>query len=100
MKINAKKWSHELQSGRMLRKAIQSGDMASVLKALLSCYEELRDAEIIDEYDFERYTEDFELYLYDDFDEDSWDDPEELVDYELGEFYDLCDNLNVWIPID
>ena len=35
--------------------------------------------------------------LYDDFSD--WDDPESTVNYELEQFYDLCDNIRVWVGI-
>lgn len=100
------KWSYTLKNGEKLRQAIRvcsdhdepnNEDYADVLKAIYACYKELKDKEIIDEDDFDRYTEDFDLYLYDNFQD--WDDPEEVINYELNDLYDLCDNLNVWISL-
>jgi len=97
-KIAAGRWEYELKCGKALREAIQDGDLPEVLRQIQNGYRELADNGIIDEDDYERYTEDFEMYLYDDFQD--WDDPEETVDYELDNFYDLCDAVKVWIPLD
>lgn len=90
MKIQANKWRYTLKNSKALRSAINSEDMTEVLKQIFAGYEELRDEGLIDEDDFESYTSDFELYL---------DDPEDTVDYELSNFYDLCDNIGVWIEL-
>lgn len=88
------RWSYTLKSGSELRSAINDEDPMGVIFALQNAYAELRDAGIIDEDDFDSYTGDFELYEEDD------DDIEETADYELDNFYDLCDALKVWIPLD
>lgn len=88
-------WGYQLKSGIALRKAIHSEDPYAVIEQLRVCYEELLDAGLIDEYDFERYTEEFELY--EDFSD--YDDATDIVDYELTQFYDLCDNIDVWVTI-
>lgn len=88
------RWSYTLKSGSELRSAIDNEDPMGVIFALQNAYAELRDAGIIDEYDFDSYTGDFELYEEDD------DDIEETANYELDNFYDLCDALKVWIPLD
>lgn len=90
------KWQYDLKCGEALRQAIDDGEHVEIIKLLDKAYRELVDAGIIDEDDYERYTEDFELYLYDDFED--WDDPDGTVDYELSNFYDLCDDIGVWIP--
>lgn len=88
------RWSYTLKSGSALRSAIKDGDPMDVIHSLQNAYAELRDAGLIDEDDFDSYTGDFELYEEDD------DDIEESADYELDNFYDLCDALKVWIPLD
>lgn len=88
------RWSYTLKSGSELRSAIEDEDPMGVIFALQNAYAELRDAGLIDEDDFDSYTGDFELYEEDD------DDIEETADYELDNFYDLCDALKVWIPLD
>ena len=84
------KWNYTLKCGTELREAINSGDCMESLRLLDKAYQELKRAKIIDADDYERYTEDFWLY-----DEDV---TEEDVDFELSNFYDLCDSLRVWIP--
>ncbi len=88
------RWNYQLKSGASLRRAINDGDPISVLDQLFRCYEELRSEGIIDEDDFDSYTGDFELY------DEGDEDLEDTVDYELDNFYDLCDNIGVWIPLD
>lgn len=87
------RWEYTLKSGRKLRSSIKDGDPMKVLDMLRQSYKELLDAGIIDDSDYESYIEDFELYDADD------EDIEESVDYELDNFFDLCDNLRVWVPI-
>lgn len=87
------RWEYTLKSGRKLRSSIKDGDPMKVLDMLRQSYKELLDVGIIDDSDYESYIEDFELYDADD------EDIEESVDYELDNFFDLCDNLRVWVPI-
>lgn len=93
--IRSSRWGYTLKCGKDLRSAIQSEDPREVLTQLERAYNELRTAGLIDDDDYESYTEDFELYG----DFSDWDDPEETIDYELSNFYDLCDNLGVWIDV-
>ena len=88
-------WDYNLQSGDELIQAIDSEDYVTVINALRDCYQELLDNDLITQDDFDSYTEDFDLY--DDFSD--WDDPESTVNYELEQFYDLCDNIRVWVGI-
>lgn len=89
-------WRYQLKNGSALRRAIDSEDPYAVMEQLRVCYEELLDAGLIDEDDFERYTEDFELYGdFSDYDDDATD----TVDFELDQFYDLCDNIDVWVTL-
>ena len=84
------KWEYTLRCGKDLRDAIHAGDTFGVLDALHDCYDELYDEGFIDDYDYESWTEEL-----DDVDPDDEDE----VDYQLNEFYDLCDNIRVWIPM-
>lgn len=93
------RWNYTLKCGKALRNAIHSGDSYETIEQLRRAYQELLDAGIIDEYDYESYTEDFDMYIGSDDEYDEYDDIEESIDYELGEFYDLCDNLGVWVDI-
>lgn len=95
--IKAGRWNYTLKCGNAIRKAVYDENLPEILRQILEAYKELLAAGLIDEDDFARYTEDFELYLYDDFQD--WEDPEGTVDYELDNLYDLCDAIGVWIPI-
>ena len=92
-KLSEGRWDYTLQSGRALRDAIESGDLYYVKNALINSYKELEQAGIIDEYDCEQYCDEVEEIDTDD------DGAEELLDYELNDFYDLCDNSNVWVSL-
>ena len=85
------RWKYELKCGKRLRGAIRGGEPREVIEILNEAYEELLEHKVIDDDDYASYTADFDLYgdELDEFD----------VDYELGEFYDLCDNLGIWIPL-
>lgn len=93
--IKGGRWNYQLKCGKALRRAINDEDPGKILNMLMKAYEELLENDMIDDYDFESYTEDIEMYLEDLEDEDI----EENVDYELDNLYDLCDNIGVWIPI-
>lgn len=74
-----------------LRNAADKGDVVCVLKALISAYEELYDAGIIDRDDYEEYTEEIDIIDPDDV---------ESAEYQLQEFFDLCDNIGIFVPTD
>lgn len=86
------RWKYELKCGKELRKAIEEGSCNRTLNILEKAYKELLEAGLIDENDYEWYTDEFIVYDADGLDE--YD-----INYELSEFYDLCDNIGVWIPI-
>lgn len=86
------KWNYTLKSGAALRSAIGDGDAQMVVLHLITCYRELLDEEYIDADDYEQYVEEVRECIEDD------EVDEDAVDYELHEFYDLCDALRVWIP--
>ena len=88
--LTEKQWRYSLRVGQRLRSAIDEGDIMSVKNYLKDAYTELLDADIIDEDDYDIYVE--ELEYIDDTDKDE-------IDFQLSEFYDLCDNLDVWIPL-
>lgn len=73
-----------------LRTAADESDVVGVLNALISAYEELYDAGIIDIDDYERYVEEVDFVDPDDIDE---------AEYQLQEFFDLCDNIGIFIPV-
>lgn len=86
-------WDYTLRTGAELRDAIHREDLRDIILALRKGHEELHSVGLIDEWELDTYTEDFEMYL-----DDTDDLNDETVNYELGNFYDLCDSLRVWIP--
>lgn len=93
-KLTEKNWSYTIKSGAKLRRAIEEEGYEAVKEALIDCYSELFNEGLIDEDDYDTWTSDIEII--DTSDEDGAVD----LDYELDEFYDLCDNLNVWVALD
>ena len=97
-----KEWKYTLKNGISLREAIKEEDYKNILLTLKKCYKEildyfvsagLTDAEDKD-YEYEEYTENIDMLL-----EDIDSIEEEEIDYELSNFYDLCDNTNIWVKI-
>ena len=88
------KWNYELRCGRALRRAIEDEDLEKVLLTLRQAYRELLRAGYIDEDDYEEYTSNIDYQL-----EDTDNLDEDEVDYELSDFYDLCDNLRIWVSM-
>ena len=88
-----KRWKHTLTNGLSLRNSINEANCSSIINSLYSCYREMVNKSIIDEDDFDYYTQDLEFYLgSDDIEEDD-------INCLLADFYDLCDSLEVWISI-
>lgn len=92
-KLTENRWEYTLEGGSLLRDAIESGDLYQVKNSLINCYQELLEQGIIDESDFEAYTQEVEEVDMDD------DGAQDYLDFELNEFYDLCDNCNVWVSL-
>ena len=96
------KWNYTLRCGRALKAAIEAEDSAEIINQLRCAYRELADKGMIDEEDYLRYTEDFDSLEQDMWEEDSADYAEEAEDeinWELDQFYDLCDNIGVWVAL-
>lgn len=102
--ITAGRWNYQLKSGKALRQAIDSGNPYDVLSKLEDAYSEIADnmsqwfsgedlEDVIDDIDYVRDT----LDNYADYDMDELD-AEDEVDGLLDQFYDLCDDLRIWIP--
>ena len=85
------KWKYTLKLGIQLRDAIESEDVDAVVAALITCYRELQvmlsddDKELI-EFDIEDAIYNLENI-----------DPDEDIDDYLECFYDICDNVRIWI---
>ena len=95
MKLNEKQWKYTLPTdlALKLRKSIKSEDCEGIKEALKGCYQDLAKNAIIDEDDSDTYISD--LDFIDDTDYDWMDE----FDYILEDFWDLCDNLEVWVPL-
>ena len=91
--LTEKAWNYTLKSGIALRDAIDSEDTDEILKQLEKCYIELLTNDIIDQQEYDYSVN--QLYIIDPDDEYAEDE----IDYQLNDFYDLCDNLDVWIPL-
>ena len=111
------KWNYKLKCGPTIRRAVHDGDPKEVLVSLMEGYDVLLRNEIIEEDDYDSWVEDLEVSMsnvddlldnIDDEDEDYdsyfYEDPteeaEEEANYQLSEFYDLCDNIGVWVSLD
>jgi hypothetical protein len=86
------RWKYELKCGKELREEIHEGNSERILNVLQKAYKELFKAGVIDESDYDLYTDEFIIYDADDLEEAD-------VNYELSEFYDLCDELGVWVSV-
>ena len=85
------KWKYTLCFGKNLREAIEAEDVKLVVRCLIVCYHELFNKMSDDDKDY--YESDIEdtIFNLENFDED------EDVDSYLEEFYDICDDVRVWI---
>lgn len=102
--VTAGTWVYNLEAGPKIRRAINDEDVAGILRGLIDGYDELFAQGYIDEYDHDSWTadvadllDDVESYRYP---EDLLDEFEDEVDFQLDEFYDLCDNLRVWVAFE
>lgn len=87
------KWKYTLKSGTALREAIYNEDMEQTVKCLLLCYKEVQNK--LDEEDRDYRGMEIEDTI---FNLENFDEGEDIDDY-LEYFYDLCDELRVWIGI-
>ena len=107
-----KKWEYTLINGKELRNEIANDNAKGVINALKKCYNEiLNNYKFIDDYDRTQFEdaceylngdieiiEDCESGL-DNIEEYGFEDIDELVNDRLTEFYDLCDDFNIWVGI-
>ena len=89
--LTERKWNYTLKSGKALRQAIADEDYEAVKERLIAAYKEINEAmpDIYDEDDLAYDISNLEVM---DLDEDE-------IDYALSDFYDLCDNLGIWVDI-
>ena len=90
------RWDYEIseETARFLRNAIRDEDCGAICVALQQAYQEINEMcpEYYDEYDLQNDLEDLD---YIDCDVEGAEDE---INYELSEFYDLCDTLRIWVP--
>lgn len=90
------RWNYELneETAKFLRNAIRDENPKAICVALQQAYQEINEIcpEYYDEYDLQ---DDLETLDYLDTDDEGVEDE---IDYELSMFYDLCDNLRIWVP--
>ena len=91
-RLTEKKWRYTLKNGRALRDAIETEDYTAILATIQLCYQELNEAGIIDDDDCEEWVEELDWLDVEEMDDDD-------IDYWLDQLYDVCDNLDVWIPL-
>lgn len=99
--LQEKKWRHQLSIGGRLRQAIEDADYDLIKELLIAAYKEIHevDPENFDEHDLDRAIDDVEIL---DTEPDEDIDEYEIegnFDYELNNLYDLCDGLDIWIPL-
>lgn len=91
------RWEYELSkdTAKFLRDSIRDEEYEAVCVALQQAYQEINEMcpDLYDEDDLWRDIEDIDYIDTDDM------DAEDEIDYELSKFYDLCDALRIWIPI-
>ncbi len=87
------KWKYTLNSGSALREAIRNEDMEQTVKCLLLCYKEMQGKLTEEDKDYRGMEIEDTIFNLENFDEG-----EDIDDY-LEYFYDLCDELRVWIGI-
>ena len=88
-------WNYTCKKGKALRNAIDGENTVKVLKALISCYEEIRSMLTEDD---SLYDSDIEVSIYDIQDRlNGGGTEEDDVDILLEEFYDLCDEVRIWV---
>lgn len=90
MELTERKWNYviETETAKKFRNAIEAGDLYDVQSSIIDIYEEIFNKGFIDEDDYNEYVEEVT----------DIDVNEDEIDLQLGELYDLCDNLGVFIP--
>lgn len=97
VKLTEKKWDNTLSIGIELRNAIDNDDYVAVIDCLKEAYKEIHELKPDDftEDELENELENIDMSV--DFDDE--EEIEDSINYLLSDFYDLCDNLNIWIEL-
>ena len=100
-----RKWTYKLMTGKQLRQAISDDDMTATLDALKECWKEISKAmpDVYDADDLENDLEEIDNQLdncgnYEDYSMTE-DDVQDEINYMLRQFYDLCDDLRIWVDL-
>lgn len=99
-RLTEKRWGLSIPdsiSGPM-REAIAMEEYMDVATALKACWEFIHNS-IPDQYDEFDFASDCAQIddIIEQLEEDEWADVEDDLNYLLEEFYDFCDNMNIWI---
>ena len=86
-------WNYTLRWGKQLREAIYEEDAEMVVKCLIACYRELLNKLSDEDKEWRQFDIEDAIFNLENFDED--EDVDDYLDY----FYDLCDELRVWIEV-
>lgn len=102
-------WNYTCEAGTQLRAAIYDGDLQNVINNLRNCINEILlhyTKEEVDSDLVERFDDllclmdgDDDAVADIDFCDDYFDDAGELVNSRLNEFYDLCDDYDIWVAM-
>lgn len=91
------KWDKTCKKFSAVREMIREADTIGIMKSLLNiCRDYSKDEEYDFAYDFETLGDEIEDELLD---EDNVREDEDIADYYLGEFYDLCDAARIWLAM-
>ena len=91
------KWVKTCKEFADVRELIEKVDSVGIMKSLLNiCRKYSMDEEFDFAYDFEMLGDEIEVELLD---EEDVKEDEGVVDYYLGEFYDLCDSARIWLAL-
>ena len=96
-KLTERRWNSVIKAGIELRDALRADslDVERVREAIIACYDELYDKGLIDDVDYDDWTEEVRDCDF----ESEWGVDEDAIDYELDELYDLCDNIGAFLAV-
>ena len=88
--LTEKYWKYTIpqELANPFRAAIENSDLEGLKESIDRIYSWMLEEELIDEDDYESYSESVMAA-----------EDEDDLDYELSDLYDLCDNLAIWIPL-
>lgn len=100
-KLTERRWKYELKRGKELRDAIEDGDYDGILATLQMCYQELAGKGFIDQEDCDMHVNELDyIDTEDNFgDDEEYYEVEDEIDDVLRDFYDLCDDIGVWVSL-